>query len=103
MRRSILKPVVLGVLFGTLTFLMPFFLLKVMFFFLIMGALFRLFGRRRFGPGGPGAYRLAFADHIRNMNEEEYSGSLSSHGVSFDILMTFSDPTWIQLPRNWRN
>ncbi len=73
MRRSILKPVVLGVLFGALTFLMPFFLLKVMFFFLIMGALFRLFGRRRFGPGGPGAYRLAFADHIRNMNEEEYN------------------------------
>lgn len=73
MSQSILKPIIFGVLFGGLAFLMPFFLLKVVFFFLIAGALFRLFAWRRFGSYRPGGYHLAFADRIRNMSEEEYS------------------------------
>lgn len=73
MSQSILKPILFGVLFGALAFMMPFFLLKVVFFFLIAGALFRLFAWRRFGPYRQGGYRLAFADRIRNMSEEEYT------------------------------
>lgn len=72
MSQSILKPILFGTLFGALAFLMPFFLLKVLFFFLIAGVLFRVFARRRFGPHG-GGYHLAFADRIRNMSDEEYA------------------------------
>ena len=71
MFQSVLKPILFGVLFGALAFLMPFFLLKVIFFFLIVGALFRFWGRRRFGPRAM-MHRFAFADKIRAMNEEEY-------------------------------
>ena len=63
-------PIVGGLIAGTTLFLMPFFLLRVALFFLVVGTLFRVFGRRRmrgmgFGPN--------FADKIRAMSDEEYA------------------------------
>ena len=82
---KILKPIVFGVLLGAGLFYAPFFLLRIALFFLVIGGLFRLFrGRRGYGPRGygwrgrgPGGFgadrRLAFAEKVRGMNDEEYT------------------------------
>jgi len=73
MKRSIFKPISAGILIGAALFFIPFFLLRVLIVFLIIGALFRLFGRRGFrGRYGRG-FHPAFADKIRNMSDEEYN------------------------------
>ncbi len=73
MTRSILKPILAGMLIGAALFFMPFFLLRVLLVFLIIGALFRLFGGRGIrGRHGRG-FHPAFADSIRNMSDEEYN------------------------------
>lgn len=76
---KILKPILFGVILGAALFYIPFFLLRIAVIFLIVGGLFRLFrGRRGWkgGPHGPGGfrsgYRLAFADKVRAMSDEEY-------------------------------
>lgn len=72
MNRSIVKPIVAGVFLGAALFFIPFFILRVVTFILIVGLIFRLFaGRRRFGRNF-GGHRFAFADQIRNMSDEEY-------------------------------
>jgi predicted lipid-binding transport protein (Tim44 family) len=72
MNRSILKPIIGGVLFGAALFFIPFFLLRVAAFFIIAGIIFRIFaGKRRFGSRFR-QHRLALADNIRNMSEAEY-------------------------------
>ncbi|MCC6289507.1 MAG: hypothetical protein IT249_16630 [Chitinophagaceae bacterium] len=73
MNRSILKPIVAGVLIGAALFFIPFFVLRVIAFFLIAGLVFRLFAgrRRRFGRNFS-EQRFAFVDRIRNMSDEEY-------------------------------
>jgi len=73
MNKSILKPVIAGVLIGFGLFFIPFFILRVVLFLLIAGLVFRLFAGRRRHFGGPFAERrLAFTDHIRHMSDEEY-------------------------------
>lgn len=88
MYRSPLKPILLGLVLGIVLLAIPFFLLKVALFFLLIGALFRFVGRRiywsrpvrsGYAPHGYGpgyAYGLAghpaLADTIRNMSDEEY-------------------------------
>jgi len=75
MTKQILKPVLIGILAGAALFMMPFFLLRVLVFFLIMGALFRLFRGSRFWGGYRhrfAGFHPEFADTIRNMSEEEY-------------------------------
>lgn len=73
---NILKTVIVGALIGASLFFIPFFVLRIFAFFLIIGGLIRLFGAGRFGRYrrgfGPG-FNPAFADNIRNMSEEEYS------------------------------
>ncbi len=49
MNRSILKPIIAGVLIGAALFFIPFFVLRVVTVVLIVGLLFRLFGRRSWG------------------------------------------------------
>lgn len=73
MKRRIIKPVLAGILLGAALFFIPFFVLRVTVFLLITGIMFSLFaGRRRFGRRFAEG-RTAFADHIRNMSEEEYN------------------------------
>ena len=78
MNNNLLRSILAGALLGAALFIMPFFLLRVLVFFLIIGALFRLFGGRRFrrggwGPGRGYGYMPAFADRIRQMSDEEYN------------------------------
>jgi hypothetical protein len=77
MNNNLLRSIAAGLLLGVALFIMPFFLVRLVIFVLIVGALFRLFGGRRFWRGwGPGwGYRrdYAFTDRIRQMSDEEYS------------------------------
>ena len=74
MNRSIVKPIIGGVLIGAALFFIPFFVLRVAVFVLIIGLLFRLFGRGSWGPAGRRQERFTrFADKIRNMTDEEYN------------------------------
>ena len=67
-----LQPILAGILIGAALFFIPFFVLRVVVIFLIIGGLFRLFGGRRFGRGYRHGFHPAFADNIRNMSDEEY-------------------------------
>jgi hypothetical protein len=70
MTRSILKPIIAGILLGTAAFFMPFFILKAILFIFIIGTIFRaIMWRRHYW--GKWQY-IAYTDKIRNMSEEEY-------------------------------
>ena len=73
MKRSIFKPILAGILIGAALFFIPFFLLRVLIVFLIIGGLFRLFGGRGFRGRYNRGFHPAFADKIRNMSDEEYN------------------------------
>ena len=47
MKRFPFRPILAGVLIGAALFFVPFFLLRVALFVLLIGTLFRIFGRRR--------------------------------------------------------
>jgi hypothetical protein len=68
MKNSILKTVIMGAIFGALLFFMPFFLLGLFVCFGIFGMMMR----RRMHHMGYGFHQFAYADKIRNMNEDEY-------------------------------
>lgn len=73
MNTSIIRPVIAGLLIGTALFFIPFFVLRVAVFILIVGLIFRLFaGRRRWNRNFMDR-RLAFIDRVRNMSDEEYN------------------------------
>ncbi len=75
MTKQILKPVLIGVLVGAALFVLPFFVLRTLVFFVIIGGLFRLFAGRWSGWRGyrsNGGFYPALADTIRSMSEEDY-------------------------------
>lgn len=73
MKASIVKPVIAGMLIGAGLFFIPFFVIRVVLFILIVGLFVRLFIRpRRFGAGFH-QRRFAYADHLRSMSDEEYA------------------------------
>ncbi len=69
MNLQVLKTIAVGALIGAALFWMPFFVLKVFVFFLILGFIFRFFRGRRHYYGRAG---WGFADKIRQMSDEEY-------------------------------
>lgn len=76
MKRQIIKPILVGILIGAAFYTVPFFFFRGLFFFLILGFIFRFFFWSRRGWGWRW-YRQddinpAFADTIRRMNDEEY-------------------------------
>ena len=77
MNNNLLRSILAGLLLGVALFVMPFFLIRLVFFFVIIGVLFRLFGGGRFrggwGRGQRFGYMPAFADRIRQMSDEEYT------------------------------
>ena len=84
MNNTLVKSILAGLLIGVAIFIMPFFLLRLAVFLLIISALFRLFGggrfRRRNGWRGRGfGYMPAFADRIRQMSDEEYNQFKQRH------------------------
>ncbi|WP_461147046.1 hypothetical protein [Spirosoma pulveris] len=75
MNNNLVRSIVAGFLLGLALFIMPFFLIRLAFFLLIVGALFRLFGAGRFRRGWGRGYghMPAFADRIRQMSDAEYT------------------------------
>ena len=80
--RTILRSILGGALLGAAFYMAPFFLVRFVLFFLLVGLAIRLirgprrWGRGRFSPGGQGGWGgggpLALADKIRTMSEEDY-------------------------------
>jgi hypothetical protein len=69
---NIIRPIIAGILIGAALFFMPFFFVRILLFFLIIGAIFRLFIGRRF-RGYRRGFDAAFTDNIRSMSDEEYN------------------------------
>jgi len=69
---SILKPMIAGILIGAALFFMPFFFVRFILFFLVIGAIFRFFIGRRYW-GYRRGFDANFTDNIRNMSDEEYN------------------------------
>jgi len=74
MTKQLVKPILVGILVGAALFVLPFFVLRVLVFFLLIGGLFRLLAGRwsRWGRYGYGRFHPAMADAIRSMSEEDY-------------------------------
>lgn len=70
MNRSVFKPILAGLIIGAAAFFMPFFVLKILLFLLVAGAIWRLFSWRSWHYRQN--YYYALADKIRSMSEEEY-------------------------------
>ena len=75
----IFKTILLGFLLGATLFFVPFLVLGLVTVF----ALMRIFGRRRFRNGNFMQHRIAWADKIRSMSEEDYA-SLKEKAASGD-------------------
>lgn len=68
MKNSIFKTIAMGAIFGATLFFMPMFIIGMFICFGIFG----FFMRRRMSHMHYGHYQFAYADKIRNMNDEEY-------------------------------
>jgi hypothetical protein len=68
MTKSLLFTIGKGILIGTFLFFIP----KLLFLFFIPFILFRIFFFRRMNGGNIWGYKLAFADKVRSMSEEDY-------------------------------
>lgn len=70
---NIIRPIIMGILLGLAVFIMPFFILKVIAFFMIAGLLIRFFIFRRIRRFFKGQlFFSGFADEIRNMKDSDY-------------------------------
>ena|SRR6478735_1905610 len=78
MNRSILKPILFGVLFGAAAFFVPFLIVKMIVFFMIISLIFRVFWWG--GRGHHMKYHFAYADKLRKMSEEEYAAFKNNAG-----------------------
>ncbi len=76
MIKQILKTVLAGVLAGVAIFMMPFLLIKVLVFFLLIKAIFRLMGGRRHHQ----YWQYAYAHKYKNMSEEQRAAFTQKYG-----------------------
>ncbi len=76
MIKQVLKTVLAGVLAGVALFMMPFLLIKVLIFFLLIKAIFRLMGGRRRHHH----WQYAYAHKYKNMSEEERATFMQKYG-----------------------
>ncbi|MBA2610927.1 MAG: hypothetical protein H0U95_03080 [Bacteroidetes bacterium] len=72
---QILKTILAGVLAGVALFMMPFIIIKVFIFFLLIKAVFRLMGGRRRHH-----WQYAYAHKYKNMSEEERKAFMQKYG-----------------------
>lgn len=77
MTTQILKTIAAGILAGIAVWMVPFFLLKILVFFLLIKAVFRLLGWRR---GHWGRMRYAHTHNYYNMNEQERKAFMEKYG-----------------------
>lgn len=79
-----------GILAGIALFIMPFILIRVVIFFLLIGLIFRLFGGRRWHWQHRHAFygidpqkKHVYAQRWRNMNEEERKSFIQKMEAEF--------------------
>lgn len=76
---KVLKAVIGGGLLGAAFFFIPFIVMRILLFMILIGFIFRLLGRSRWGRRGFDHHgfgrskEFAFADYIRGMSDEEYN------------------------------
>lgn len=71
MKTNYFKPVVFGIFLGAGLYFIPFFIFKMVLFIALVGGILRLFWWRK--RGHYHHWHLAYAEKIRNMNEEEFT------------------------------
>jgi hypothetical protein len=87
MDKQIWKPILAGALIGGAFYALPFFFVRGLFFFLVIGFLFRYFFWRGRGWYKGDDINPAFADTIRRMSDEEYEAfkkKFDRHRMSTD-------------------
>ncbi len=67
---SVIKAILIGAIIGALAFFAPFVILG----FLVISLIMKLSFRHRFRHGHFRMHHLAYAEKIRSMSEEEFSG-----------------------------
>ncbi len=72
MNKEIVKAVFGGLILGTAAFFVPFFLIKTVIIFFIIGAIFRWMFWRKFRYMGGMQPMMLMADKVRTMSDEEY-------------------------------
>jgi hypothetical protein len=78
MTTQIFKTVLAGILAGVALFMIPFFLIRILIFFLLVKAIFRLLGgRRRYWGRYP-----AYAYSCRTMSEDDRKAFATKYGSS---------------------
>ena len=76
MKNSIFNKILIGVLIGVLAFIAT----KLMIVVLILAAIFKLSGKGKWKREQWKSYKLAYADNIRNMNEQDYESFKTNVG-----------------------
>lgn len=75
MTKQVLKTVLAGILAGIAVFMMPFVIIKVLLFFVLIRAIFRLMG-----GGRRHHWRYAYAQKYNNMSAEERQAFMHKYG-----------------------
>jgi hypothetical protein len=73
---QVLKTVLAGILAGVLIFMMPFLIIKVLIFFLLIKAIFRLMGGGRYRR----QWHYAYAHKYHHMSEEDRKAFIQKYG-----------------------
>ena len=76
MKNSIFKSILIGLLFGLLVFMAP----KLFFALLIIAAIFKLSGKGKWKREQWKTHRMAYADKIRSMGDEDYENFKENFG-----------------------
>ena len=96
MTKQIFKTVFAGILAGVALFMMPFIIIKVLVFFLIIKAIFRLMG----GGRRHAHMRYAYAHKFQNMSEEERSAFMQKYSNSCCGWNSKCEPTEFKSTEN---
>jgi hypothetical protein len=79
MNYNVIKPIIGGLMLGTLLFFFPFFIVRIFGFFLILGLFFWLFkGRRSYWR----KFAMVHPDKIRSMSDQDYEEFKTTFGRS---------------------
>jgi len=76
MKKQIFKTILAGVLAGVLVFMMPFIIIKVLIFFMLIKAIFRLMGGGRHRRH----WQYAYAHKRATMSEDERAAFMQKYG-----------------------
>lgn len=94
--KQFFKTVLAGFLAGVALFVLPFFLVRVFVFFLLIGAIFKLMGGRR-----RGMHRYTFAHQFKHMTEEERANYMKNYNGR--CYYTHTEPQKEQTDNNQTN